>query len=279
MNRDYQRIAGAIHYLQRHVTEQPALATVAAAVNLSPSHFQRLFKRWAGVSPKQYLQYLTVEYSKQLLHNSSSLETMLHTGLSSTSRLHEHYIRVSAVTPAQYRNAGKDIEITYGIADSPFGMAALAITKYGVCTLQFMDSENKEVFHQSLRQKWKYASLKHDDRIIAALVQDIFSVRKKNVFTLALTASSFQIQVWQALLTIPPGQLSTYKKIAEAIGKPQSSRAVAQALASNPIAYLIPCHRILRSDGSLSGYRWGPVRKQAMIAYEAAQLEKQTGTV
>ncbi|MBN1378551.1 MAG: methylated-DNA--[protein]-cysteine S-methyltransferase [Gammaproteobacteria bacterium] len=184
--------------------------------------------------------------------------------------MHEHYIKVSTVTPAQYRNAGKDIEINYGVAESPFGTAGLATTNYGICALEFLESDNIDSFHNSIRRKWKDATFVNRDHDISIIIQKIFSTDKKESFVLTPEGSNFQIQVWRALLNIHSGQLSTYKKIAEFIGKPQASRAVAQAIASNPIAYLIPCHRVVRSDGNLSGYRWGPVRKQAMIDFEAA---------
>ncbi len=270
MSKDYQRVAQAIQYLRRNVEEQPKLAVVAAEIGLSPAHFQRLFKRWAGVSPKKYLQYLTVEYSKQVLNSASQLDASLHAGLSSTSRLHEHYINVVAMTPAQYRTAGKGLLINYGFAVCPFGLVSLAVTEFGICALSFTDKEDEPEFQKQLSKFWSQANLKRDDRVVNALVNQIFSVNIKHEFVLAPLCSNFQIQVWKALLNISPGQLSTYKRIAEAIGRPTASRAVARAIASNPIAYLIPCHRVLRSDGNLGGYRWGTVRKQAIIAHEAA---------
>lgn len=276
MNTDYQRIALAIRYLRENTAGQPKLDSVAASVNLSPSHFQRLFTRWAGISPKQYLQFLTVEYTKQLLQSCSSLDISLRAGLSSTSRLHEHYVKVTAMTPAQYRAAGQGIQITYGFTDSPFGVACLAQSHYGICALAFSDEKQNE-FRESLKKHWSHAVLVHDDKTISSVVESIFSRKPKQPFSVAPMGTNFQIQVWNALLNITPGQLGTYKKIAEFIGQPQASRAVARAIAINPIAYLIPCHRVLRSDGTLSGYRWGPIRKQAIIAYEAARtnhLEK-----
>ncbi len=274
MSYDYQRIAQAIQYLQQHLTEQPKLDEVASVAGLSPAYFQRLFKRWAGVSPKRYLQYLTVEYSNQLLANSSQLDATLNSGLSSTSRLHEHYIKVTAMTPAQYRSAGKELLINYGFTDSPFGVVSLAKTKYGICTLYFSDQCNEHVFYDLLQKQWSQALLKRDDRSVEQVVRQLFTRSAKSKIQLAPTGSNFQIQVWQALLSIPPGQLSTYKRIAAAIGRPTASRAVARAMSSNPVAYLIPCHRVLRADGLLGGYRWGTVRKQAIIAYEAAACEK-----
>ena len=277
MSKDYQRIAQAILYLQQHVTVQPKLDAVASAIGLSAAHFQRLFKRWAGVSPKRYLQYLTVEYSKQILINTNQLDTTLRSGLSSTSRSHEHYIKVTAMTPAQYRSAGKGLVLNYGFADSPFGIVALAKTEYGICLLQFLDQRDESAFYALLQKQWSKAELKRDDQSISQLVQRLFNQDKKSEIQLVPMGSNFQIQVWQALLNIPLGQLSTYKRIAEAIGRPTASRAVAQAISRNPIGYLIPCHRVLRGDGGLGGYRWGTVRKQAIIAHEAISSQV-TGT-
>ena len=270
MNTDYQRIARAIEYLRENVTGQPKLETVAAAVNLSPSHFQRLFTRWAGVSPKQYLQFLTVEYTKQILRSVSTLDATLQAGLSSTSRLHEHYIKIAAMTPAQYRSAGKDLEINYGQADSPFGPVCLATSQHGICSLAFIDNRD-DATESALKKQWPQSRLVRNDHGVASIVKKIFSYETKHTFLLAPMGTNFQIQVWNALLNIPPGQLCTYKRIAEYIGQPRASRAAARAIAANPIACLIPCHRVLRSDGNTGGYHWGPVRKQAIIAYEAAQ--------
>lgn len=271
MSTDYQRIGRAIAYLQQNVAEQPKLKTVASACGLSPSHFQRVFKRWAGVSPKRYLQFLTVEYCSQKIRSSSTLDVSLHAGLSSTSRLHEHFINMAAVTPGQYRSSGMGVNIIFGFAESPFGIISIAKTENGICALNFSDQQDEPNFKTDLQKQWPHASLARNDKIISAVSRQIFSNNPQNNFVLAPMGSNFQIHVWKALLNIHPGQLATYKQIASAIGQPQASRAVARAIASNPIAYLIPCHRVLRSDGSLSGYRWGTVRKQAMIAREAAQ--------
>jgi AraC family transcriptional regulator of adaptative response/methylated-DNA-[protein]-cysteine methyltransferase len=275
LNSDYQRIAKAISFLQRNAMNQPSLDDVASAVGLSPYHFQRLFRRWAGITPKRFLQFLTVDHAKRLLVNSSILETSMDVGLSSPSRLYDHFIALEAMTPGEYKLAAQGLEIYYGMYPSPFGNAFIAATESGVCQLSFIDDQNPKETLNTLTKKWPKAELvKRPDRI-DSLGTEIFNTEtdSKANFVLTVQGSNFQIKVWEFLLTISPGSLCSYGQVAAAIGRPSASRAVANAIGANPIAYLIPCHRVIRSTGVLGGYRWGIERKQALLAWESAEKD------
>lgn len=269
MNDDYQRIERAIRYLQAHVTEQPGLEALAREVHLSPAHCQRLFRRWAGVSPKRFLQFLTVDYAKRMLAGASVLETAHAAGLSGGSRLHEHFVVVEAATPGQFKRAGEGMRITCGVADSRFGAAWLAETGRGICALEFIDGDDGGRCLERLRRRWPKAEIARDDARAAAGMGRLLDDPGER--PLLVKGSNFQIQVWQALLRIPPGKVCSYRQLAEAVGRPTASRAVAQAVGANPVAWIIPCHRVLRATGALGGYRWGISRKQAMLAWEAAK--------
>lgn len=272
MNTDYQRIEKAIRYLQTHVTAQPGLDELAAQIHLSPAYCQRLFKRWAGVSPKRFLQVLTVDYARRVLSNNSLLEAAQAAGLSGSSRLHDHFIAVEAVTPGQYKRAGEGLCIRYGAGDSRFGRVWAAVTDRGVCALEFDGGQDAGDSLQRLRRRWPRASLEADDNAIQGTLERVFATTGAGT-PLLLQGSNFQIQVWRALLNIPAGALCSYGQLAAAVGRPTASRAVAQAVGANPVAYLIPCHRVLRSSGALGGYRWGTPRKQAIVAWEAVSQE------
>lgn len=273
---DYERIAKAICFLQQNALNQPGLEDIAAAVGLSPFHFQRLFRRWAGISPKRFLQYLTVDHAKQLLANSSVLETSIEVGLSSQSRLYDHFITLEAMTPGEYKRAGMSVDIDYGVCSSPFGHAFIAATERGVCQLSFIDNQQIDEHLKLLKKKWPNAVLKEHKERIGQLAQAIFnhSPNTRADLSLMVQGSNFQIKVWESLLRIPPGKLFSYGQVAAAIGHPSSSRAVANAIGANPIAYLIPCHRVIRNTGVLGGYRWGIERKQIMQAWEAAEQDR-----
>jgi AraC family transcriptional regulator of adaptative response/methylated-DNA-[protein]-cysteine methyltransferase len=273
MNRDYERIATAICFIAAHVEQQPSLDQLAAALRLSPFHLQRLFLRWAGVTPKRFLQFLTVEYAKQLLGQSHSvLDASYAAGLSSPSRLHDHFISLEAVTPGEYKCRGSGLLIRYGVQPSPFGPIFLAVTERGICALAFVTGPTRgdeELI--GLQKCWVGARLSEDKLVTGAIARRLFcrDVANPEPLSLLIKGTNFQIQVWKALLRIPPGYLSCYQQIAQAVGRPEATRAVAQAIAANPIAYLIPCHRVIRRIGLPGGYRWGVIRKQALIAWEA----------
>lgn len=269
----YQRIALAIDYIQQHATSQPTLEEIAAAVHLSPAHFQRLFSEWAGTSPKKFLQYLSLDHAKKVLRqsqNNSLLEATLATGLSSTSRLHDLFISIEGMTPADYKNGGKNLSINYAFSASPFGEILIASTTKGICYMAFI--EQRETALQQLTAQFPNAQFlpQNDDLQAAALA--IFRQHDATLpaIKLHLKGSDFQINVWQSLLKIPQGQLSSYSDIAQSIGSPKASRAVGSAIGSNPVAFLIPCHRMIQSSGALSGYRWGTTRKTAIIGWESA---------
>ncbi len=276
MSSDYERIAKAIGFLQQNAANQPSLDDIAAAVGLSPFHFQRLFRRWAGITPKRFLQYLTVDHAKQLLASSSVLETSIEVGLSSQSRLYDHFIALEAMTPGEYKRAGMSVDIDYGISSSPFGNAFIAATERGVCQLSFIDSHQSGEHLERLKKKWPNAALTENSTRMATLAETIFNNPSNTNadFSLMVQGSNFQIKVWESLLRIPPGKLYSYGQVAAAIGHPSSSRAVANAIGANPIAYLIPCHRVIRNTGVLGGYRWGLERKQIMQAWEAAEQDR-----
>ena len=275
LSRDYARVERAIRFIEANRLRQPALAEVAAATHLSTYHFQRLFQRWAGISPKRFLQFLTKEHAKQRLRASASvLEAALSTGLSGPGRLHDLLVECEALTPGDIVRGGDGLAIRYGIHPSPFGECLLAMTGRGICALRFIGTRSREEEIQGLASEWPRAALLHDSSVTAPVVGQIFlGAAGAHSLALHLRGTNFQIKVWEALLAIPQGRVTSYAHLARAIGKPAAARAVGGAIGSNPVAMLIPCHRVLRSLGGLGGYRWGTTRKLAMLGREAARLE------
>ncbi|MBS1208328.1 MAG: methylated-DNA--protein-cysteine methyltransferase [Proteobacteria bacterium] len=267
----YATVAQAIRFLRTHAREQPGLAELAIAVGLSEFHLQRLFSDWAGISPKRFLQFLSKEEARRRLRASASvLDASLDTGLSGPGRLHDLMVSCEAVTPGEYATAGAGLEIRYGSAATPFGEAFVASTPRGICRLEFLPPD---VALENLRTEWPRAVLHEDPVGAQTLLGAAFhSLPGQAPLHLLLRGTNFQIQVWQALLRIPPGALGSYSQIARAIGKPRAARAVGSAIGANPIACLIPCHRVIRENGDFSSYRWGIERKQALIACEGARL-------
>lgn len=271
---DYLRIEQAILYLENHYKEQPSLEEVAASIGLSEFHFQRLFTRWAGVSPKRFLQFLTKEGAKELLSRSENLlDTTHQVGLSSLGRLHELFVTTEAVTPGEYKTRGQGLTIRYGIHLTPFGKCLIGLTDRGICHLGFVSGSEGDAI-DALVEEWKEARMVEDFRSTAALVGPIFDLRYdapiKQPLTLHLRGTNFQIKVWEALLQIPAGSATTYEGLAQRIGHPGASRAVGSALGHNPIAVLIPCHRVIRKVGDFGNYRYGELRKKALLAREYA---------
>ncbi len=272
---DYARIEQAIHFLADHVAEQPTLAEVSAQVGLSAHHLQRVFKRWAGVSPKRLLQFLTVEHAKELLDRSASvLDATYEVGLTSPSRLHDHFVALEAVTPGEYKERGPDLIIRYGFHDSPFGRMFLAQTERGVCRLSFPAPGEETGEVERLSGLWNRSWVLEDPRATADLARRIFDGGGESAeepLRLAVRGTNFQVAVWRALLEVPRGRVTTYTEIAERIGRPRAVRAVGNAVGANQVAFLIPCHRVIRRLGALGGYRWGTARKQAVLAWESAR--------
>ncbi|MGZ3522305.1 MAG: bifunctional transcriptional activator/DNA repair enzyme AdaA [Vulcanimicrobiaceae bacterium] len=274
MSTDYDRIAEAIEYLSRHADEQPLLEDVAAKIGVSPFHFQRTFRRWAGITPKQFLQFLTLERAKQLLDQRRSvLDVALETGLSSPARVHDHFVTLEAVTPGEYKGRGAGLTIRYGVAPTIFGDAFIAQTDRGICALDFLDNGLEQQI-DDLHEQWEAAELVRSDADAAIVARRIFDaehVETNEPLRVVARGTNFQIRVWRALLEIPSGEVRTYEQLATAIGDPKASRAVGNALARNPVGYLIPCHRVILSTGSIGNYRWAPHRKRALLAWEAAR--------
>jgi AraC family transcriptional regulator of adaptative response/methylated-DNA-[protein]-cysteine methyltransferase len=270
--RDYERIARAIGYLRHHAGDQPDLAAAARHVNLSEHHFQRLFTRWAGVSPKRFVQYLTVEHAKSRLATARDVLDVAGTvGLSGPGRLHDLFVTLEAMTPGEYKAGGAGLAIRYGEHETPFGPARIAVTARGICGLQFIDGESVAV--EALRRAWPAAELRRDPAATAPVAERLFrplAARPGGALALLVKGSNFQVKVWRALLELPLGSLATYGDIAERLGAPGSARAVGTAIGANPVAWLIPCHRVIRDSGALGGYRWGVERKAAMLGWEAA---------
>lgn len=271
---NYHRIAEAINYIQTNFKEQPNLNEVAKKIHLSPFHFQRLFTEWAGTSPKKFLQYTSIEYAKKLLKDNQAtlFETAHETGLSGTSRLHDLFINIEGMTPAEYKNGGKYLSINYSFADSPFGNILVASTSKGICYIAFVEDKNKAF--SELQNHFPNAKFKQHLDIIQQNALFIFSHdwQKLNQIKLHLKGTDFQLKVWETLLKIPMGQLSTYGTIAKQIDKPNASRAVGTAIGDNPVAFLIPCHRVIQGTGKLGGYMWGTTRKTAIIGWEATKI-------
>ncbi|MGZ3498857.1 MAG: bifunctional transcriptional activator/DNA repair enzyme AdaA [Vulcanimicrobiaceae bacterium] len=274
MSTDYDRIAEAIEYLSRHADEQPLLEDVAAKIGVSPFHFQRTFRRWAGITPKQFLQFLTLERAKQLLDQRRSvLDVALETGLSSPARVHDHFVTLEAVTPGEYKGRGAGLTIRYGVAPTIFGDAFIAQTDRGICALDFLDNGLEQQI-DDLHEQWEAAELVRSDADAAIVARRIFDaehVETNEPLRVVARGTNFQIRVWRALLEIPSGEVRTYEQLATAIGDPKASRAVGNALARNPVGCLIPCHRVILSTGSIGNYRWAPHRKRALLAWEAAR--------
>lgn len=275
---DYERIAKAISYIRTHFHEQPDLEKVAGEVHLSAFHFQRLFKKWAGVSPKKFLEYISVEHAKALLSEQASLsEASFETGLSGTGRLHDLFIKIEGMTPGEFKNGGESLRVNYSFSESPFGKIIAASTAKGVCHLAFVDDEKRAV--RRFREKFPNASCAERRDNIQREALRIFEDDWSNLpkIRLHLKGTPFQIKVWEALLKIPFGNITTYARVAEATGHPSALRAVGAAIGRNPVAYLIPCHRVIRSTGMIGEYHWGDRRKAAIIGWEAAKLESSVG--
>jgi AraC family transcriptional regulator of adaptative response/methylated-DNA-[protein]-cysteine methyltransferase len=274
--RAYATVAAAIRYLHRHAGEQPALAAVARHVGLSEFHLQRVFGDWAGISPKRFLQFLTKEHAKAALRASAGvLEASYAAGLSGPGRLHDLFVACEAVTPGEVRALGQRLVIDCGFAATPFGDALIGWTSRGVCHLRFADAGEQPALAE-LSSEWPHATMRHDDAHAARIAGRIFAsipAQHGAPLRVLLKGTNFQVQVWEALLRIPEGALATYGELARVLGRPEAARAVAGAVARNPVACLIPCHRVIRETGVLSGYRWGVERKAALLAHEAARRD------
>ena len=270
---DYQRVAQAIGYLEANFRQQPDLDEIAASVHLSKYHFQRLFKTWAGISPSQFMQFLTIEYAKQRLIESQSVyDAALDAGLSGAGRLHDLFVTFEGITPGEYKKHGSGLQITYGFHDTPFGVCLLASTERGICNLTFVPNDKMNAVKQ-LKKDWPQADFIEDSSQTQVIVNQIFSplpYRQSRPFHLLVRGTNFQINVWRALLAIPTGAMVSYQDVAAYIGKPNATRAVANAIAHNPVGYLIPCHRVIRKSGEVKGYRWGTTRKRAILGWEAS---------
>lgn len=267
-------VADAIRWLDTHAADQPTLADVAAAVGMSPSHLQRVFTRWVGVSPKRFLQFLTAETARGLLTDDLPvLDTAVEAGLSSTGRLHDLMVAVHAATPGQVRRRGEGLIIRHGVHATPFGPALVGVTDRGVCHLSFVEGDLAAA-QADLRARWPAATHVADPDGTADVVERAFAPMGTDdggPVPLVLGGTNLQVQVWQALLAVPEGTTVTYGGLATAIGRPDAVRAVAGAVAANRIAVLVPCHRVLRATGALAGYRWGTDRKRQVLAVEAAR--------
>ncbi|MBB2149492.1 methylated-DNA--[protein]-cysteine S-methyltransferase [Pedobacter gandavensis] len=272
---DYQRIEKAIDYLKTNFKLQPSLEEIADHIHLSPFHFQRMFSEWAGVSPKQFLQYLSIEYAKEILkkQNGNLAEAAYETGLSGTSRLHDLFIKIEGMTPGEYKNGGQQLEINYSYAESPFGPILVASTAKGICYMAFSDDPDQAFLE--LQQLFPNASYQQLLDQIQQNALYIFNTdwNRLSEVKLHLKGTDFQIKVWETLLKVPTGNLASYADIANAIAHPKANRAVGTAVGHNPIAFLIPCHRVIKSTGELGQYHWGIARKTAMIGWEAARRE------
>jgi AraC family transcriptional regulator of adaptative response/methylated-DNA-[protein]-cysteine methyltransferase len=272
---NFNRIAEAISYIKANFKTQPGLEEIAEQVNLSPFHFQRLFSEWAGTTPKRFLQYISIGYAKEMLKENQSLfDTALETGLSGTSRLHDLFVNIEGMTPGEYKNGGENLHINYSFAESPFGNIIVASTTKGICHIAFYDDESLAL--TNLQRSFPAANYQQilDKEQQNALYIFSHDWSKLHQIKLHLKGTDFQLKVWEALLKIPMGKLATYGNIAKQLQNPNASRAVGTAIGDNPVAFLIPCHRIIQSSGALGGYHWGVDRKTAIIGWEAAKANQ-----
>jgi len=274
---DYARVEAAIRFIDGRYRDQPSLNEIASHVHLSAYHFQRLFRRWAGVSPKRFLQYLTVHHATRLLRQSGSLlDVSQKLGLSGSSRLYDLLVNMHAVTPGEWKRLGDGLTIHYGFHASPFGECLIAVTQRGVCALAFVATGGRARAVADMKASWPGARFRRSEAITHSVCSRIFTHAKDlpvQPIDLFVRGSNFQIKVWEALLRIPSGALISYHSLAERLGNPRAARAVARAVAGNPVAVLIPCHRVIRSTGALGGYHWGETRKKAMLGWESAHSD------
>ena len=269
---DYGRIEKALGFITERYLQKPALREIAEKVHLSEYHFDRLFKRWAGTSPQRFLHFLTKEHAKRLLEESRDLLDVAYTsGLSSPGRLHDLFVTYEAVSPGEFKKKGKGLTIRFGYHPSPFGECMLAVTERGICGLEFLCDDEQDAALKRLRGRWPEAEIVEDTRATRSFSEKIFKrqdMKGSPPIHLLLRGTNFQIKVWEALLRIAPGRVTSYEGIAQLVGNPHASRAIGNALAKNPIAYLIPCHRVILESGALGNYQWGPSRKKAMLGWE-----------
>ena len=274
---NYQRIERAIGFLAANFRSQPDLDAIARQVHLSPFHFQRIFMDWVGISPKRFLQYLTLDYLREKIQETTNImEAADIAGLSSQSRVYDLFVNIEGVTPDQFKRAGLGLKIFYGYHPSPFGMCFIAVAEKGICGFRFIDEERKRNEYELFSQKWHFASLVHKPDFTQGYIQKIFKGHqdRSDRLNLLVRGTNFQLKVWEALVKIPFGSVATFRQIARSIEHPNSARAVGLAVAANPILYLIPCHRIIRKSGSVGDYHWGKVRKQTMIGWEMAKNDE-----
>ncbi|MFP5041691.1 bifunctional transcriptional activator/DNA repair enzyme AdaA [Parasediminibacterium sp. JCM 36343] len=276
---DYYRIADALGYIKENREKQPSLEEIAAAVHISPFHFQRMFTDWAGVSPKKFLHYISVEYAKEILKKdgASVYDAAYETGLSSTGRLHDLFVNIEGMTPGEYKHSGKGLVIRYSLQNGLFGNYLVASTETGICNVLFYEDKPDEV-EAELNQLWSNAIVIKEEDSFHKLVNSFFGngLSIQNPLTLHLKGTPFQLKVWEALLKIPEGSLQSYSHIASGIAQPTAQRAVGTAIGQNPVGFIIPCHRVIKTVGGIGEYRWGTARKMAMIGWEAAQHVPQT---
>ncbi len=277
---DYERIEKAIQFLAENYHYQPSLDEVARSVNLSEYHFQRLFRRWAGISPKRFVQFLTLEHAKKVLEESRSvLDAAYDAGLSSPSRLHDLFVNAEAMTPGEFKTKGAGLKISYGFHPSPFGECLLAVTERGICGLGFVGEGGRAQALEDFKRRWPAAEFHENPQKTRIYIHAIFDSKKRNgthPVKLLLMGTNFQIRVWEALLRIPPGSVVCYEDLARQLGKPSASRAVGSAVGQNPISFLIPCHRAIRKMGITGDYHWGAARKKAILAWEAAHRNRES---
>jgi len=271
---DYYRVAEAIDYLSANFKNQPDLSEVARQVHLSPHHFQRIFTDWAGVSPKKFMQYLSITYLRDRIYDTNNLQEAADlVGYSSQSRVYDLFVSIEGVTPNEYKTLGQGLEIQYGFHQTPFGECLIAIAEKGICALSFVDSDTKQQEFDQFVDKWQSANLIHQPQQTEGVVRQIFDQKATGKIHLWVQGTNFQLKVWEALLKIPQGSVTTYQKIAESIIAPGAVRAVGTAIGNNPVACLIPCHRVIRKEGKIGEYHWGSTRKKAILGYEMSKNE------
>jgi AraC family transcriptional regulator, regulatory protein of adaptative response / methylated-DNA-[protein]-cysteine methyltransferase len=272
-NIDYHRVAEAIEFLSENFKTQPDLNVVAKQVHLSPQHFQRIFTEWAGVSPKKFMQFLTLEHLRERIFTTQNLNQAAEmVGFSTQSRVYDLFVSIEGVTPNEYKTLGQGLEIQYGFHQTPFGECFIAMAEKGLCALSFVDETNREQTFQQFMDKWQAAKLVLNAQNTEGPLHQIFDHHKNDKIHVWIQGTNFQLKVWEALLKIPQGSVTTYQQIAKSIDNPKAVRAVGTAIGNNPIAYLIPCHRVIKSTGMIGEYHWGSTRKKAILGYEMAKL-------